>query len=108
MVGELNIATPPATTGNLRCLYIAMIVFKCIYMVAGIINLMALNIVGFVFALATGILGIVAITMVNPCGCCSDPASGTFKCVAIMSIINSFIYTAEMGFTIWSRVLQLC
>ena len=92
---------PPATSGNLRCLHIAMIVFGCIHVVVGIVNLMGANIVGLLFALATGILGIVAGAMVNPCGCCSDPASGTVKCVAIMSIINSVIHVAEMGFTIW-------
>jgi len=78
-----------------------MIVFGCIHVVVGIVNLMGANIVGLLFALATGILGIVAGAMVNPCGCCSDPASGTVKCVAIMSIINSVIHVAEMGFTIW-------
>ena len=95
---------------RLRCLHITLIVFGCIHVVVGIINLLDDNIVGLVFALTTGVLGIVAGAMVNPCGCCSDPAGGTFKSAAILSVINSVIHAAEMGFTIWVIVefIKLC
>jgi len=95
------------------CLHVAIIVFGCIHVVVGIINLLDDNIVGLLFAafaLTTGVLGIVAGAMVNPCGCWSDPAGGTFKCAAILSVINSVIHAAEMGFTIWVIVefIKLC
>jgi hypothetical protein len=98
---------------GVSCLHVAIIVFGCIHVVVGIINLLDDNIVGLVFAafaLTTGVLGIVAGAMVNPCGCWSDPAGGTFKCAAILSVINSVIHAAEMGFTIWVIVefIKLC
>ena len=95
---------------GVSCLHVAIIVFGCIHVVVGIINLLGDNIVGLVFALTTGVLGIVAGAMVNPCGCCSDPAGPTFKCAAILSVINSVIHAAEMGFTIWYivEISKLC
>jgi len=131
-LGRMHIGTPSATTGTslkdrdngscghmhgdmdvtrLRCLHITLIIFGCIHVIIGILfgsvgmlfGFVAC-IVGMLFGFVPGILGIVSGSVINPCVLCPAPASGIVKCAAIMSIINSVLHVAAMGFTIWLTV----
>ena len=86
---------------RLRCLHITLFVFGCIHVIIGIFNVQYLNIVGILFGFVAGILGIASGSVIHPCVLCPAPASGIVKWAAIMSIINSVLHVAAIGFTIW-------
>ena len=91
---------------GLRCTHITITVFGFINLIVGILSIISGNLVAFILDLTMGILGIVAGLLMNPCGCCTDPVSGSCaggkntKCIAIISIVNSVIHLVVIILTI--------
>jgi hypothetical protein len=83
---------------GLRCTHITITVFGFINMIVGILSILSGDLAVLILNLAMGMLGIVAGLLMNPCGCCTDPVSGSCacgkntKCIAIISMINSVIH----------------
>jgi len=91
---------------GLRCTHITITVFGFINLSVGILSILGGNLVGLILDLTIGILGIVPGLLMNPCGCCTDPVSGSCacgkntKCIAIISMVNSAIHLVVIILTI--------
>ena len=90
--------------GPLRCMHITVMVFGIINLVLGILSIFTANWIGLLMGLAMGALGITAASLMNPCGCCTDPVPGTCeccnpagtKCIAAVNIVNCVVHIVQM------------
>ena len=93
-----------AGCGPLRGIHITVMVFGINNLVLGILSIFSANWIGFVMGLAMGALGITAASLMNPCGCCTDPVPGTCeccnpagtKCIAAVNIVNCVVHIVHM------------
>ena len=93
-----------AGCGPLRGIHITVMVFGIINLVLGILSIFTANWIGLLMGLAMGALGITAASLMNPCGCCTDPVPGTCeccnpagtKCIAAVNIVNCVVHIVQM------------
>ena len=91
--------------GPLRCIHVTVLVFGVINTILAFFSIFSANWGGLAIGLIMGSLGIAGGSMMNACGCCTDPVYGTCdacsgdsgcscgtKCVAIVHVVNIVVH----------------